>query len=198
MGTNKAGEQPCGLWGEMGLWTWVCRAVGMGMLCCARGGQKAIYRNRFSPSTVWILEIELRSSDFPASSFIQLTVSVALDVYKCQEYLYIEPESENWGCRWLSYSVNGRPSFYAKPQFGRDLIIPKYIHVVFSNLPLPSVTRSYVLQGKAARQDFPHSYFFAHMPAHAGHSPQGSASIRHVLTVHHGRPTLSFPLSEAH
>lgn len=44
-------------------------AVGMGMLCCARGGQRAIYSNRFSPSTVWILEIELRSSDFPASSF---------------------------------------------------------------------------------------------------------------------------------
>lgn len=181
MGTNRAREQPCGLWGGMGLW-------GMCMLCCGQGGQRTIYRNHFSPSTVWILEIKLRSSGFPASSFIRRTVSVALHVYKCQEYLYIEPEAENWGCRWLSYSVNGRPSFFAKPQFGRDLIIPKCIHVVFSNLTLPSVRRNYILQCKAARKDSPTFLFLCTHACTRRVLTQGSAGIRHVLTVHHGRP----------
>lgn len=172
--------------------------MGMCMLCCGYGVQRTIYRNRFPPSTVWILETKLRSSDFPASSFIWRAVSVALHVYKCQEYLYIEPEAENWGCRWLSYSVNGRPSFYAKPQFGRDLIIPKCIHVVFSNLTLPSVTRSYILQCKAAGKDSSTFLFHCTHACTCRALTQGSASIRHVLTVHHGSPTLSSPLSERH
>lgn len=29
MGTNRAREQPCGLWGGMGLWACVCYVVGM-------------------------------------------------------------------------------------------------------------------------------------------------------------------------
>lgn len=39
-------------------------------LWCARGGQRTAYRNLLSPSTIWSVEIELRSSDFSASAFI--------------------------------------------------------------------------------------------------------------------------------
>lgn len=46
-------------------------AMGRHMLSCALEGQRTIYRNWFFPSTVWVLEIELRSSDFPVSAFIQ-------------------------------------------------------------------------------------------------------------------------------
>lgn len=34
---------------------------------CVEGGQKTIYESQFSPSTMWLLGMELRSSDLDTS-----------------------------------------------------------------------------------------------------------------------------------
>lgn len=55
---------------------WVCASVCV--WCYTFGGQKTPCRNQFFPSTLWVLEMELRSSGLVASTFICCTISLAL------------------------------------------------------------------------------------------------------------------------
>lgn len=63
---------------------------------CARAlkwrpkGQRTIYRNRFSPSSLWIQGLELRLTDMAASSFTHLAILIApiLPRFSCYTHFF--------------------------------------------------------------------------------------------------------------